>query len=92
MESVFGFVTVLPGAFCAYRMAAVQGKPLDEYFKAISGEYLSNQQLRSSAKFMFRYFRRSHTDARQHVFSGGPFDVFRVACQEERIVDITLRE
>jgi chitin synthase len=36
MESVFGFITVLPGAFSAYRFEAIQGKPLEAYFKSLS--------------------------------------------------------
>ncbi|KAJ3113394.1 Chitin synthase, class 2 [Phlyctochytrium bullatum] len=49
LESVFGYISVLPGAFSAYRYSALQGKPLDCYF---NGEDLVQPTLQESNMYL----------------------------------------
>ena len=48
-ENLFGFISVLPGAFSVYRLSAIQGKPLREYFRGLeeitNTPFMSNMYL-----------------------------------------------
>lgn len=48
-EQLFGFISVLPGAFSTFRMSAIRGKPLREYFKGLQKDtnncFISNMYL-----------------------------------------------
>jgi len=37
-ESLFGFVSVLPGAFSTFRWEAIKGDPLRSFFKGLEGD------------------------------------------------------
>ena len=41
-ETLFGFVSVLPGAFSLFRFDAIKGKPMNEFFKHMSNSHLAS--------------------------------------------------
>ncbi|KAI9330177.1 chitin synthase-domain-containing protein [Obelidium mucronatum] len=73
LESMFGYISVLPGAFSAYRFKALQGKPLDMYFKgenphgtnvSEANMYLAEDRIlcfelvmRSDAQYVLKYVK-----------------------------------
>lgn len=38
-ETLFGFVSVLPGAFSTFRWKCINGKPLDKFLKGMKDEF-----------------------------------------------------
>ncbi|OQR89467.1 chitin synthase (Chitin-UDP-GlcNac-transferase) [Achlya hypogyna] len=67
-ESCFGFISVLPGAFSAYRYKAIQGPPLDAYFKSLTtsmlelGPFAGNMYLAEDRILCFELLARKRSN------------------------------
>ena len=66
MESVFGYVSVLPGAFSAYRYKAILGTPMDKYFygerNEVTSAFLSNMYLAEDRILGFEVLAKADCD------------------------------
>ncbi|OAJ41623.1 chitin synthase [Batrachochytrium dendrobatidis JEL423] len=63
LESVFGYISVLPGAFSAYRYKALQGEPLYKYFlgeKPGADIFTSNLYLAEDRILCFELITKKH--------------------------------
>lgn len=56
LEDTFGFIAVLPGAFSAYRLDAIQDRPLEQYFR---GDHSLADKLGSRGLNAMNIFKRN---------------------------------
>ncbi|CAI5734674.1 unnamed protein product [Hyaloperonospora brassicae] len=72
LESCFGFISVLPGAFSAYRYEAIRGAPLDAYFLPLNvdldvlGPFLGNMYLAEDRILSFEVVARKDCSWTMH--------------------------
>ncbi|CAI5742843.1 unnamed protein product [Hyaloperonospora brassicae] len=72
LESCFGFISVLPGAFSAYRHEAIRGAPLDAYFQTLNvdldvlGPFLGNMYLAEDRMLSFEVVARKDCSWTMH--------------------------
>ena len=56
-EATFGYISVLPGAFSAYRYDALDGKPLEKYFEGENAE--KNTDLFTANMYLVSNFEKT---------------------------------
>jgi chitin synthase len=72
LESCFGFISVLPGAFSAYRYKAIRGTPLDAYFQTlyvdldIIGPFVGNMYLAEDRILCFELIAKKKSQWTMH--------------------------
>ncbi|CAI5741485.1 unnamed protein product [Peronospora destructor] len=72
LESCFGFVSVLPGAFSAYRYEAIRGAPLNAYFQTLNidldvlGPFIGNMYLAEDRILSFEVVARKNCKWTMH--------------------------
>nr|AEZ51041.1 chitin synthase [Pythium aphanidermatum] len=72
LESCFGFISVLPGAFSGYRYKAIRGAPLDAYFQTLNvdldvlGPFAGNMYLAEDRILCFELLARKNCSWTMH--------------------------
>ncbi|PYH30177.1 uncharacterized protein BO87DRAFT_419109 [Aspergillus neoniger CBS 115656] len=64
LESAFGYVSVLPGAFSAYRYRAIMGRPLEQYFH---GDHTLSKKLGKKGIEGMNIFKKNMFLAEDHI-------------------------
>lgn len=96
LESCFGFISVLPGAFSAYRYEAIRGEPLDAYFQTLNvdlgvlGPFIGNMYLAEDRILCFELLARKGCSWTMHYVQDAvartdvPHDLVSLIAQRKR--------
>ncbi|KAF1331507.1 Chitin synthase, partial [Globisporangium splendens] len=96
LESCFGFISVLPGAFSAYRYEAIRGEPLEAYFQTLNvdlgvlGPFIGNMYLAEDRILCFELLARKGCNWTMHYVKDAiartdvPHDLVSLISQRKR--------